>query len=381
MDSTHLTDRLRETARSLGFSLFGIAPARPSQYLDAYLRWIEAGMHGEMGYLARKDRLARRHDLTRILPNARSLVMVGLNYAHPDPTTNPIGPLSHGRISNYAWGIDYHDVMLPRLESLGETLAQEASQSVTWRPYVDTGPILERAHAAEAGMGFIGKNTMLISPRHGSYFFLGEFVTDLELPPTPLPQMPGCGSCTRCLAACPTHALVQPFRLDARRCISYLTIELKGWSPPDLRPLMGNWVYGCDVCQQICPWQRFAQPTGEISLHPISYDRTAPPLADLLALDEAAFSVRYKGTAIHRIGRERLVRNACVAAGNSGLPEIAAHLILLLHDADPLIRGHAAWALGQIGHPEDALQDALTHEMNNMVRGEIQNALETHPRG
>jgi epoxyqueuosine reductase len=372
MERNNLVGALGEQARSLGFRLFGVAPARPSPHLDAYLRWIEAGMHGEMTYLAREDRLARRRDLTRILPDARSVVTVGLNYPPATAAPTPVNDPTHGRISNYAWGADYHDVMLARLNELGDTLARG---SASWRAYVDTGAILERSHAADAGLGFIGKNTLLIHPRYGSYLFLGELLTDLALPPTPLPRMPDCGSCTRCLDACPTGALVEPYVLDARRCISYLTIELKGWIPHDLRPLMGNWIYGCDICQQVCPWQRFARPTDEAAFRPIDQDRTALPLADVLAMDEAAFSARYKGMTIHRIRRERLVRNACVAAGNSGLPEISNCLVPLLNDPSPLVRGHAAWALGQLGAAEDALRRALANESDKAVRQELQNAL------
>lgn len=377
MNDINLVDHLKGYALSIGFTLFGIAQAKPSPHLDAYLHWIESGMHGEMEYLAREDRLARRQNLDEILPGARSLIMVGLNYATSLPPKTSANDPARGRISNYALGADYHDVMLSRLAKLGKMLARETGRETTWRAHVDTGAILERLHAVDAGLGFIGKNTMLINPRYGSYLFLGEIITDLELPTIPLPQMPGCGSCTRCSKACPTNALIQPYVLDARRCISYLTMELKRWIPHELRPLMGKWVYGCDVCQQVCPWQRFALPTNEEAFYPSSDDRVVPLLADLLALDEAAFEKRYKGTPIYRIKRERLVRNACVAAGNSRLPDMNDLLTPLLHDASTIVRGHAAWAVGQFGDSRDALHAALITESEDTVRREIRYTLES----
>jgi epoxyqueuosine reductase len=215
--------------------------------------------------------------------------------------------------------------------------------------YVDTGPLLERGHGFAAGLGFIGKNTMLIHARRGSHFFLGEILTTLELDAYDQPGTPTrCGRCTRCLTACPTDAFPAPHVLDARRCISYLTIEHKGSIDPSLRPLMGNWVYGCDVCQDACPFQRFSTPTGESSFYPADLDRAAPPLMDLLALDEATFKARYYGSAIYRVKRERLVRNACVAAGNSGAAALLPALHRLTSDANGLVREHAAWAIARI---------------------------------
>jgi epoxyqueuosine reductase len=213
------------------------------------------------------------------------------------------------------------------------------------RVYVDTGALLERDHAEQAGLGFAGKNTMLIHPRRGSYFFLGELLLDVELEYDEPQADVGCGTCTRCLVACPTDAFPEPYVLDATRCISYLTIELKGVIPAELRPLIGNWVYGCDACQAPCPWQRFAIQTHESAFYPPDLNRAAPPLAELLALDEAAFAVRFDGSPVKRIGRDRLVRNACVAAGNSGLLDFLPILAALAND-DPsaLVREHAAWA-------------------------------------
>ena len=373
-----LSQRLKLYALELGFSGCGFAPATPSPDLDAYLHWLEAGRHGTMGYLSRADRIARRADPTLILPDARSLVMVSFDYYIPLTPPNLTHQPFRGRISNYAWGADYHPIMLNLLEELASFLKRTVGRAVTTRAYVDTGPILERSHARQAGLGFTGKNTLLIHPRRGSYFFLGEIITDYQLDnEETIPPMPGCGTCTRCLEACPTGAFPAPYILDARRCISYLTIEHKGPIPSDLRPLMSNWIYGCDICQEVCPWQRFAQPSPEEAFHPASLDNVAPLLSDLLQLTEASFAERYKGTALYRVRRERLVRNACVAAGNSGLPELAGYLIPLLRDTSPLVRAHAAWALGQLGGQQLALQSALEEETSEPVRAEIAQALHT----
>jgi epoxyqueuosine reductase len=366
---------IRDHALELGFTMVGIAPAKPGPQLDAYLRWIEAGMHGTMGYMAREDRIARRKDMSVILPGARSLIVVAMDYYTLDlPGEIADDPL-RGRISNYAWGTDYHEVMLPRLETLAEFIAGEAGSRPGMRAYVDTGAILERSHAGRAGLGFPGKNTMLIHPRRGSAFFLGEIVTDLALDYDDPPPMPGCGTCTRCLSACPTGAFPTPYVLDARRCISYLTIEHRGFIPAGLRPLMGNWVYGCDVCQAVCPWRRFAEPTWERAFDLLDYDRAAPPLPTLLALTPDSFAEWFRGTAIYRVGREGLVRNACVAAGNSQAQELVEHLVPLLGDESGLVRGHAAWALGQLGGEEEALRTALRDETEGEVRQEIEGAL------
>jgi epoxyqueuosine reductase len=344
-----LTQRIKQSAHDLGFNLVGVTPAEPSPRLDAYLRWLDAGYHGQMGYMARQDRIVRRRDLNVILPGVLSMVVVGLDYTTlelpPDVADDP----KRGRISNYAWARDYHDVMLPRLEELAATIQSWLDRSLSNRVYVDTGAILERDHAEQAGLGFVGKNTMLIHPRRGSYFFLAEILLDVELDYDEPQTGVGCGTCTRCLDACPTDAFPQPYVLDATRCISYLTIKLKGSIPLELRPLMGNWIYGCDVCQIVCPWQRFAIETHEAAFHPLDLDHAAPPLSDLLMLNESAFAARFKGSPIKRIGRDRLVRNACVAAGNSSLPELLPIMDRLAReDTSELVREHAAWAVDRL---------------------------------
>jgi epoxyqueuosine reductase len=323
--------------------------------------------------MARPDRQARRRDLNMILPGVRSLVVVGVDYRSRLPDSVLSDP-SRGRIAAYAWGFDYHDLIVPRLEALAEWLRAESGQSYSHRVYVDTGALLERSHAHGAGLGFVGKNTMLIHPRRGSYFFLGELMTDLEFDAYDQPGAATmCGSCTRCLVACPTNAFPRPHVLDARRCISYLTIEHKGWIVRELRPLMGNWIFGCDVCQDVCPWQRFAAETNEEDFRPADANRAAPPLLDLLALDETGFNARFAGSPLARIRRERLVRNACIAAGNWGSATIIPALNRLLENASPLVRGHAAWALHRIAG-EDAnasLTAAYRRETDETARVEL----------
>lgn len=347
--SLNLSQRIKETALQLGFNLVGITSARPSPRLDAYFSWLDANYHGAMGYMARPDRKLRRRDLNAILPGVRSMVMVGLDYTTIQLPANIANDPTRGRISNYAWGQDYHDIMAPRLETLAREVEAMLKRPLAHRVYVDTGAILERDHAQQAGLGFTGKNTMLIHPQRGSNFFLGEILLDVELAYDQPQQAIGCGSCTRCLVACPTDAFPQPYVLDARRCISYLTIELKSEIPLDMRPQMGNWVYGCDVCQEVCPWQRFAIQTHQTQFHPLSNDDAAPPLIDLLTLDLATFANRYATSPIKRIGRDRLLRNACVAAGNSASQVLLPIVERLANqDASHLVRQHAAWAVASL---------------------------------
>lgn len=380
-DSKLLAEALKEKARALGFDMVGITSAAPGRRLDAYLDWIAREYHGKMAYMARPDRVARRRDPSLILPGVASIICVGLHYGTgPIPAEIAADP-SRGRISNYAWGVDYHDLMTPRLEALADWLRGQHGTAVRHRVYVDTGAILERDQAEGAGLGFTGKNTMLLAPRSGSFFFLGELLTTVSLPADEPRSMPSCGTCRRCLQACPTAAFPVPYVLDARRCISYLTIELKGWIPHELRPLMGNWIYGCDVCQDVCPFNRFAPRASEDAFRAESWDQAAPPLLEVLQLDENAFARRFADSPIRRIKRPRLVRNACVAAGNWGSREALPMLLPLLGDREPLVRGHAAWAVGRIGGQEAraALRAARTQEWDGDVAREIELALASSP--
>ena len=358
----NLTERIKSRAVELGFDLVGVAPAGVAPHADAYADWVASGMMGEMAYLARDP--DRRSDLRRILPDAQCIIVVGLNYYTIDLPDDVKHDPSRGLMARYAWGVDYHDVMTPRLEDLARFVREESRRAGTLRAvpvetkvYVDTGPVLERDWALLAGLGFIGKNTCLINPRMGSWLFLGVVITDAALTPSPSPKMGegrGCGTCTRCLTACPTNAFPAPHVLDARKCISYLTIELKGSIPAELRPLMGNHIFGCDICQDVCPWPtRFAAPTKERSFYPaqwpsaIDLDHAAPRLIDLAQLSEEDFKQRFAGTPILRAKRHGLLRNVAVALGNWGSPEAREALKKLKNDPDPLIAEHAAWGLSQ----------------------------------
>lgn len=344
---SHPAQQLKDKALSLGFNLVGIIPAEPAPHLQAYFDWIENGMHGKMGYLARPDRQVRRQDLNVILDGVQSMVLVGLDYRASVDEQHLHDP-SRGRIASYAWHMDYHDIITPRLEMLADWMQQTYAPH-GHRVYVDTGAILERSHAYRAGMGFIGKNTMLIHPRRGSYFFLGEMLTTLTFNHYDTPKRETqCGSCTRCLNACPTDAFPKPYVLDARRCISYHTIENKDWIDHDLRGRFGNWIYGCDVCQDVCPWQRFTHTTHESDFQPVHMDDIAPPLLDLLTLSADGFRQRYRQSPIYRIKHHRFLRNVCIASGNWGDPQALPHLVSHLTHEQPIVRGHAAWAIAQI---------------------------------
>lgn len=369
-------EQIREAARRLGFDLLGIAaPRPPARDLEAYRQWLARGEHAGMAYMAREDRVARREDPSLILPGVRAVVCVAVNY-YPGPVASPGDGAPRGRVSNYAYGEDYHDWALPRLEALARFIAEQTA-GTRFRTYVDTGPLLERALAVQAGLGFVGKNTCLIHPRLGSWLFLGEILLDTEIAPTGPAIPPRCGTCTRCLDACPTGALYAPYRLDGRRCISYLTIEHKGPIPDDLRPSIGTWLYGCDRCQEVCPWQRFARQTAVRAFRAQDPDAAFVPLIDLMALDDEGFRRRFARTPIRRIGRGRLLRNAAVVLGNLGDPRAVPALERALDDADPLVRSHAAWALGRIGghRASQALSAALQRESDPVVRQELVMAL------
>lgn len=340
-------EAIRARAQAEGFNLVGITRAEPSPTLEAYRQWLEAGMHGTMGYMARPDRVARREDLRVILPDAVTLIMVGRDYRTDAVDEAVLRDARRGRIASYAWHLDYHDIMTPRLEVLMDWLSEQ--MGTRGRVYVDTGAILERSHAQQAGMGFIGKNTLLIHRRRGSYFFLGEIISTLEVDAYDTPHRATmCGTCRRCLDACPTDAFPRPYVLDARRCISYHTIEHKGIIPRELRGQFGNWLYGCDVCQDVCPFQRFAPLSDEDAFYPRDLWTVAPLLADVLSLDEAGFQQRYGASPIGRIKRARLVRNACIAGGNSGDASLAPLLERLLRDESALVRAHAVWGLWRL---------------------------------
>ena len=377
-----LSEAIRDHARALGFAHVGIVRSDPSHHLPFYRAWIAAGHHGAMGYLARPDAVARRADLRGTMSDVRSVVVVGLEYC-VDPSETPAPDPSVGVIARYARGRDYHRVMKAKLRALTERIGAAAPDGATARAYVDTGPILERDLGRRAGIGWFGRSTMLIHPRRGSWFFLGALLLDVELEPDAPFEADHCGSCRRCLDACPTGALLgrdadgAPV-MDATRCISYLTIEHRGAIPRALRPLIGNRIYGCDICQEVCPFNgpKFVQPAEEPDFAPRA-GTEAPALLDLIGMDEEAWDRFSRGSAIRRAGRAGFLRNVAVGLGNWGAEAAVPALARALDDADPLVRGHAAWALGRVGsaRARAALVARLVTEADESARGEIAAAL------
>lgn len=352
-----LESQIKQQASALGFELVGIAPAVEADGFVHLKHWLEQGFAGEMDYISRHED-ARRHPES-MLPNVRSVVMVGINYKPGSVRSTQYSVLStqetnlQGRVSIYAGGGDYHDVLRDKLKSLLNWI-QEQHPGVRGRAVIDTAPLLERDFARRAGLGWFGKNTMLIDKKLGSYFFIGALLLDLELQADAPFDTSHCGSCTRCLDACPTDAFVAPFQLDARRCISYLTIELRGSIPEDLRPQMGDWIFGCDVCQEVCPWNRKSPPGTEALLQP-STSGTRLDLVALLSLTEDEFRARFRHTPLWRTGRAGLLRNAAIALGNLGDADALPVLERSLSDSSPLVREAAAWAMNRINAVANAI--------------------------
>ena len=362
-----LVNDLRIEAARLGVGRLGVASPEPSSHMEFYRKWIAREFHGEMGYMARPDAVDRRADLGATMPDVRSVVVVAQGYFREDSPGVPEDP-ARGVVARYARGADYHDVLKSRLQDLLAWVRREArdrglATDVQGFAYVDTGPILERELARRAGLGWFGKNTMLIHPRHGSYSFLGILLLDLSLP-FDLPfEADRCGTCRACLDACPTGALLgrdasgAPV-MDARRCISYLTIELKGPVPGDLRRPMGNRIFGCDICQEVCPFARKFSVVSEETAYEASSLTDGPSLVELMGLSEEEFSSAFSGSPVKRAKRRGFLRNVAVALGNWGSREALPVLAMALDDEEPLIRGHAAWALGEVlarlGIPGDA---------------------------
>jgi epoxyqueuosine reductase len=370
--TAELSEKIKEAAQQLGFALVGISPVMSPPHEESFARWLRRELAGELEYMRRTESL--RRDPRRLVPWAKSVISVGMNYytAFPRP---PMSTQPNGWISRYAWGEDYHNLIKRRLESLLERIRIIHGTPVEGRPFVDGGPVLERDFAGVAGLGWIGKNTQLISPKKGSWFFLGELFVDLPLT-YDRPLRDRCGKCDLCLKACPTGAFVGPYVLDARRCISYLTIELKGFIPRHLRPLIGDHIFGCDICQEVCPYNVKAEPTTDQAYQPKT-GLHAPQLIPLLSLDQEAFRIRFHGSPILRAKRRGLLRNVAVALGNIQSPEALPALIGALDDDEALVRGHVAWALGRIGGAQAAaaLQRRLVTEQDGEVIGEIKEAL------
>ncbi|MGD0612412.1 MAG: tRNA epoxyqueuosine(34) reductase QueG [Anaerolineales bacterium] len=348
-----LTQAVKDEAHRLGFILVGVTTPEPPLHWSTYENWLAAGRHGEMAYLAREEAQARRRAPRTLLPPCKSILVLAVPYPNPRLVGQEAVPAPlrverlGGQVAAYAWGGDYHLVLPGRLKALVAFLEARAGNPLFSRLYTDTGPILERDLAQRAGLGWIGKNTCLIHPRLGSYFLLAEILisADLEIDAPFVPDR--CGTCTRCIQACPTACILPDRTLDARRCISYLTIELKGAIPTALRPALGSWVFGCDVCQMVCPWNRFAASGGDPAFAP----RPAVPRPDLIAdlgLTLQDFNRRFKESPVKRARWRGYLRNLAVALGNSGQQTALPILDALLQTGDPLVQEHARWARGQI---------------------------------
>jgi len=340
ISGAELKERLVCFAHESGFDSCRVAACAEPVYATEFREWLRQGSHGEMNYMQRGE--DKRCDLQKILPGVRSIVVLALNYFQGQtiPQSQAAGT---GKIARYAWGDDYHDVITAKLEKINEFLRGFGGEQ---KSYVDTGPILERDHAAQAGIGWHGKSTMLLNSQLGTWFFLAQILTTLDLPPDE-PIRDRCGTCERCINVCPTRAITAPHHLDARRCISYLTIELKGSIPLELRPLIGNRIFGCDDCLDVCPWNRFAQVSHETAFS-AREAAMSMSLVDYLKLTEVEFRVVFKNSPINRIKRRGFLRNVCVALGNIGGESDVPALERAAADPEPLIAEHAAWAIQQI---------------------------------
>jgi len=375
----NLKHAIKEHAQQLGFSLVGITTCDPVPHADVFETWLSQGRQGEMAYLdTTRSRTCRAYP-GQLLPECCSVLVLGLRYPTPPllnkNTKSTLG--SRGKIAAYAQGKDYHHTLPSRLRSLVDFIERQVGHSIPNRWYADTGPILERELAQRAGLGWIGKNTCLINPALGSYFLLAEILLGLELEPDPPFTHDRCGTCRRCITACPTGCILPDRTLDARRCIAYLTIELKGSIPVELRSRMGGWVFGCDVCQQVCPWNRFA--TAEIdSRFYTTIKNPYPDLLEEIIMPASDFNRRFRHSPVRRTKRRGYFRNIVVALGNQGNPEAVTPLAqVLMEDPDPVVRSHTAWALGQIDNADarNKLERAARDEVDSQVSTEIQAAL------
>jgi len=375
MDKKELTEQIKAEAQRLGFTLTGVTTPDPPDHLDFFHNWLSEGFHASMDWIAAERSLERRSDPRVILPECKSILVLGSPY----PT--PKGNLKGGNIASYALNQDYHDVLPDKLKSLVEFLEEKVGHSVPNRWYTDSGPILERELAMRAGLGWIGKNTILINRDHGSYFLISEILLGLDLV-TDLPITESfCGSCTNCLDTCPTGALREPHTLDANRCISYLTIEHREEIPLELRPQIGDWIFGCDICQVVCPWNKPGSEAPDILDELLPREELlAINLIEELGLGQAEFSARFKGSPVKRTKRRGYLRNVAVVLGNLGNPAALPALAAALEDPEPLVRAHAAWALGEIGGEgaRRSLNNRAEIEVDPQVLLEIQGALESY---
>jgi len=358
-------EAIRAAARGFGFDVVRFTPAETKTETRAYFQeFLDQGLHGDMAWMqANAD---RRADPQTLWPEARSVIMVGLNYGPESDPRETLAQTDAATISVYARNRDYHDVLKKRLRRFATWLSAWAEVKI----FVDTAPVMEKPLAQQAGLGWQGKHTNVVSREFGSWLFLGEVFTTMEIAPDEA-ETDHCGACSRCLDICPTSAFMGPYKLDARKCISYLTIEHKGPIPRDLRPLMGNRIYGCDDCLAVCPWNKFARMTTEADFQPRA-TLAAPKLKDFLGLDDAAFRALFSGSPVKRIGRVRFIRNVLIAAGNSGDESCVDAIETLLGDEAPLVRGAAVWALRRLSAARamDMRENYLARETDDSVRAE-----------
>ncbi|UCF60512.1 MAG: tRNA epoxyqueuosine(34) reductase QueG [Anaerolineaceae bacterium] len=373
LSNKDLTARVKAEAKRLGFDLVGVTGPEPPPHLDVYHQWLARGRYGGMNYLSDERAVIRRSDPLQILPECKSILAVAVNYLPEDHQPVKKTPC----IAAYAQGDDYHDVLIDRLEQLAVFIETQVGRSVPHRKYTDTGPLLEREFAQRSGLGWIGKNTCLINPSHGSYLLLAELLLGVQLEPDDPFERDRCGTCTRCIDACPTSCITADRTIDARLCISYLTIEHKDFVPHELREKIGDWLFGCDICQQVCPWNRFSLPTKDPAFQTRAFLKP-PDIESFLNLAPDSWVDPLRDSPLLRPRRRGLVRNAAIVAGNHRDPTAIPHLIeLLMHDREHLIRGHAAWALGQIGgkNAKIALKEVKQSETDPIILAEIEAAL------
>lgn len=374
MFSEQFTLKIKQQAHDLGFEWFGVQAVSESKTIQHYRDWLAAGHQGQMTYLQRHAQLKSHPQ--HLQESALSLITLGINYYVGQDHGQADHSAQHGRISRYAWGTDYHLLLQEKLQQLLDFMQAELNLTLNARILVDSSPLLEREYAERAGLGWFGKHSNLIHWQRGSWFFLAEILLDQPLAPFSEPLKGDCGNCTACLDACPTVAILDNKTLDARRCISYLTIELKEEIPLELRSKIGNWIFGCDICQEVCPWNRRAAASLEPSFQPHPGNRV-PELSALMNLSATEFAERFKHSPIKRSKRRGFLRNVAVALGNSGSPLAVAALTKGLADAEPLVRQHSAWALGQIPHEEArlSLMSRLELEDEPVVMAELKDAL------
>ncbi|MGH7884480.1 MAG: tRNA epoxyqueuosine(34) reductase QueG [Thermodesulfobacteriota bacterium] len=374
-NKSEITNSIKNYAYELGFDLVGISPPDPYPDNQYYREWVEKGFAGEMNYL--KQNISKREDPNNVLSNIKSLITCAINYNTNRPYSIEVDKTKKGWVARYAWGEDYHNVLEPMLRKLKNYIETLLEEKINTKAYVDTGPILEKVFAKNSGIGWIGKNTCLINQKIGSWLFLGEILTDVEL------EFDGkaadrCGTCTKCIDACPTGAITEPYVLDSRNCISYLTIELKGKIPESMREGIENNIFGCDICQDVCPWNRNAPISELLDFQPRDKIYN-PDLKNLLNLDGEDFRTLFKNSPIKRSKRKGFLRNVLVAAANSKESCFSFEISKLLNDEEPLVRAHAVWALWKIEGSDclNKLYDLYKTETNEMVIEELNKIFES----